>query len=56
MAKVITEEQKQEIQEMLGRARVAMEQIKDYDQARVDKLCQAIGWALANEVTFTRLA
>ena len=56
MAKVITEEQKQEIQEMLGRARVAMEEIKDYDQARVDKLCQAVGWALANEVTFSRLA
>ena len=56
MAKVITDEQKHEIQEMLARARVAMDQIKDYDQARVDKLCQAIGWALANEVTFTRLA
>ena len=33
-----------------------MESIADYDQARVDKLCQAIGWATANEKTFTRLA
>src|SRR5450756_15102 len=56
MAKVITEEQKQAIQEMLVRARAAMVAIEDYDQARVDRLCQAIGWALANEVTFTRLA
>ena len=33
-----------------------MEAIKDYDQTRVDRLCQAVGWALANETTFTRLA
>lgn len=56
MAKAITEEQKQEIQEMLGKARAAMKAIENYDQARVDRLCQAIGWALANEITFTRLA
>jgi sulfoacetaldehyde dehydrogenase len=56
MAKVITEEQKQDLQELLRRARVALEQIKDYDQQRVDRLCQAIGWALANEKTFTRLS
>lgn len=56
MAKVITEEQKQELQELLRRARVALDQIKDYDQQRVDRLCQALGWALGNEKTFTRLA
>ena len=56
MAKPITEEQKQEIQQMLGKARAAMSAIEDYDQKRVDRLCQAVGWALANEVTFTRLA
>jgi sulfoacetaldehyde dehydrogenase len=33
-----------------------MEAIKDYDQATVDQLCQAVGWATANEKTFTRLA
>ena len=56
MAKPITEEQKQEIQEMVVRARAAMVAIEDYDQKRVDRLCQAIGWALANETTFSRLA
>lgn len=56
MAKPITEEQKQELQEMLQRARTALEAIADYDQQRVDRLCQAIGWALGNEKTFTRLA
>jgi sulfoacetaldehyde dehydrogenase len=54
--KVITEEQKQEIKEIRARAEVAMEAIADYDQARVDKLCQAIGWACANPVTFQRLS
>ncbi|MGO4211233.1 aldehyde dehydrogenase family protein [Terriglobus sp. 2YAB30_2] len=54
--KVITEEQKQEIQEMVARARAAMDAIKDYDQAKVDRLCQALGWAIANENTFTRLS
>ncbi len=38
------------------RARTAMCVIKDYDQQRVDRLCQAVGWATANEKTFTRLA
>jgi acyl-CoA reductase-like NAD-dependent aldehyde dehydrogenase len=56
MAKAITEEQKQELQELLKRARVALDTIAGYDQQRVDRLCQAIGWALANEKTFTRLA
>jgi len=40
---------------MLSRARAAMAEIADYDQARVDRLAQAIGWAVGNEVTFTRL-
>lgn len=56
MAKPITEEQKAELQELLGRARRALAAIADYDQKRADRLCQAIGWALANEKTFTRLA
>ncbi len=33
-----------------------MAEIADYDQERVDRLAQAIGWALGNEQTFTRLA
>ena len=56
MAKPITEEQKHELHTMLARARTAMAAIEDYDQARVDRLCQAVGWACANETTFTRLA
>ena len=33
-----------------------MKAIEDYDQATVDRLCQAVGSATANEKTFTRLA
>jgi sulfoacetaldehyde dehydrogenase len=60
MARQVTEEQKQEnkryIQGLLDRSRAAMCAIQDYDQAQVDRLCQAIGWATANEKTFIRLA
>lgn len=33
-----------------------MSAIEDYDQAQVDRMCQAIAWATANEKTFTRLS
>ena len=56
MARLITEEEKQVAQELVARARAAMKAIEDYDQARVDRLCQAVGWATANAATFTRLA
>ena len=52
----ITEEQHAHIHGLLAKARAAMEAIKDYDQATVDRLCQAVAWATANEKTFTRLA
>ena len=56
MAREITEEERRVAAEMLSKARAAMAEIADYDQARVDRLAQAIGWALGNETTFTRLA
>src|SRR6187401_163048 len=42
-------------QELLQRARAAMAAVSDYDQATVDRLCQAVAWATANEQTFGRL-
>ena len=56
MARAITEEEKQYAQELLERARCAMRAIEGYDQATVDRLCQAVAWATANETTATRLA
>src|SRR3954447_13516083 len=41
---------------LLERARAAMKAIEPLDQPAVDRLCQAIAWAAANEVTATRLA
>ncbi|MBV8904105.1 MAG: aldehyde dehydrogenase family protein [Acidobacteriia bacterium] len=56
MPRPITPEEKHYAQELLERARRAMCLIESYDQARIDRLCQAVGWATANEKTFTRLA
>ena len=33
-----------------------MDLLASYDQAAIDRLCQAVGWATANEQTATRLA
>lgn len=56
MARDVTEEEKKTVAEMIARARAAMDAIKDYDQARVDRLAQALGWATGNEKTFVRIA
>jgi len=56
MARDITPEEIATVDEMVARARVAMDQIKDYDQAQVDRLARAIGWACGNEQTFVRIA
>src|SRR5690348_14418840 len=53
--KGITDEQRQELDEVFARARNALAIIETYDQARVDRLCQAVAWAVANKKTFTRL-
>ena len=52
----ITPEELTLTHEMLRRARAAMQAVEPYDQARVDRLCQAIGWAAGNEATAARLA
>lgn len=56
MARSIAPEEKSHAAELLVRARAAMREVEDYDQTRVDRLCQAIAWAVGNETTFTRLA
>src|SRR5215472_10208909 len=56
MARSITPEERRYAQELLERARRAICLIENYDQARIDRLCQAVGWATANEKTFTRLS
>src|SRR5688500_6873839 len=52
----ITPEEARLADTLLQRARAAMKAVETYDQPTVDRLCQAIAWAGANEVTATRLA
>ena len=56
MAREISPEEKQLAADLLAKARKAMAAIKDYDQAKIDRLCQAVGWATGNEKTFLRIA
>ena len=51
----LSEEQQQELDEVFARARKALAIIETYDQERVDRLCQAVAWAVSNKKTFTRL-
>ena len=56
MARDVTAEEKQIVADTVARARVAQKQIEGYDEARLDRLIQAVGWAVANETTFQRLS
>lgn len=53
--KPINEEQQRELDTAFERARKALAIIETYDQERVDRLCQAVAWAVSNKQTFTRL-
>jgi sulfoacetaldehyde dehydrogenase len=54
--RAITPEEKDTARLLLERARTAMAAADGFDQATVDRLCQAIAWAGANEPTAARLA
>src|SRR5215471_10803058 len=56
MARELSADEKQLAADMLSKARTAMNEIKSYDQAKIDRLCQAVGWATGNEKTFLRIA
>jgi sulfoacetaldehyde dehydrogenase len=56
MARELTDQERNYGQQLLMRARAAMDAVRDYDQQQVDRLCRAVGWATANEKTFTRIA
>jgi sulfoacetaldehyde dehydrogenase len=55
MPRTITDQEKALAQDLLQKARAAMRVAYEYDQARVDDLCRAVGWATANEDTFVAL-
>jgi sulfoacetaldehyde dehydrogenase len=53
--RALTADETASAQQLLARARAAMAAVGHYDQAGVDRLCQAMAWATANEQTFGRL-
>ena len=53
--KEITTEQQEELDAAFERAQKALDIIATYDQAKVDRLCQAVAWAVANKKTFLEL-
>ena len=53
--KAITEVQQQELDDAFERARKALAILEGYSQEKVDRLCQAVAWAVSNKQTFTRL-
>jgi sulfoacetaldehyde dehydrogenase len=52
----ITPEETAHIDELVARGRAALAAFQGATQDQVDRLCQAIGWAVANENTMTHLA
>ncbi len=54
--RTITPEEKLVAEGLLERAHAAMRAFARYDQAAVDRLCQAVAWSAANEPTAVRLA
>ena len=54
--RTITSAESELAQRLLDKGRAAMAAIADYDQARVDRICQAVGWAGANPETAATLA
>ena len=52
----ITADETAEVDDLIARGRTALRQFEGATQEQVDRLCQAVAWAVANEATFTRLA
>ena len=55
-ARTLTVEETEVAQELLGKARRAMQQIADYRQETVDRICRAVAWETANMEAAARLA
>jgi sulfoacetaldehyde dehydrogenase len=53
--KGLTAKQEQELDCVLERARRALAIIETYNQAQVDRLCQAVAWSVSNKKCFARL-
>lgn len=52
----VTAEQIKELELMIAKAKKAAAIIENYDQAKIDRLCQAVAWAVSNLQTWKVLA
>lgn len=52
----ITADETSHVDDLVARGRAALAAFEPAGQEQVDRLCQAVGWAVANETTFARLA
>lgn len=52
----MSEEEKKQIQEMIGKARAAMDEIADYSQERIDEICNVVAMASAKEEDAQKVA
>src|SRR5437867_11353722 len=55
-ARTLTVEETEVAQELLGKARRAMQQVADYRQETADRICRAVAWETANMEAAARLA
>ncbi|NLH44663.1 MAG: aldehyde dehydrogenase family protein [Acholeplasmataceae bacterium] len=55
MSAEISQEQQQELDILFERAQRAQHIIETYSQEKLDRLCQAVAWAVTNKKTFLRL-
>ena len=51
----LTEDQQKELDLAFEKAKKAMEIIESYSQEKLDRLCQAVAWAVSNKKTFSEL-
>ena len=51
----LTDVQRQELETAFEKAKAALKIIETYDQAKVDRLAQAVAWAVSNKKTFLKL-
>lgn len=55
LSKELTEVQQEELDLAFEKANKALKIIESYDQEKVDRLCQAVAWAVSNKSTFSNL-
>lgn len=51
----LSEEQVVELEDVFRRADIAQKEIEQFDQEKLDRLCQAVAWSVANKKTFDEL-